>query len=94
MAKAQILAVYRLMGDDKALAVALDKRMRELAVAFATDVVELQQLTVVKAPKILTRIDFENLAFVQESGGLSKLTSIECVVMGARSTRALHTSAD
>ena len=71
------------MGDDKALALALDKRMRELAVAFATDVVELQELTVVKAPKMLAPIDFENLAFVQESGGLSKLTHIECVAKGA-----------
>ena len=82
------------MGDDKALEVALDKRMRELAVALATDVVELQQLTVVKAHKILAPIDVKNLVFVQESGGLSKLTHIECVAEGARSTRALHTSAN
>ena len=73
------MAVYRLMGDDKALEMALANRTRDLAVAFATDAVELQQLTVVKAPKILAPIDLENLAFVQESGGLSKLTSIECV---------------
>ena len=73
------MAVYRLMGDEKALEMALANRTRDLAVAFATDAVELQQLTVVKAPKILAPIDLENLVFVQESGGLSKLTSIECV---------------
>ena len=76
------------MGDDKALALALDKRMRELAVAFATDVVELGRLTVVKAPKMLEPIDLENLNFVQESGGLSNLTGIECVAKGARPTPA------
>ena len=90
----QVLKVLRLMGDDKALEVALAKRMRELAVALATDEVELERLTEIKPLKMLEPIDFENLNFVQESGGLSKLTIIECVAMGAQSMRALHTSAD
>ena len=90
----QVLKVLRLMGDDKALEVALSKRHRELAVTLATDEVELWRLTVVKPVKMFEPIDFENLNFVQESGGLSKLTSIECVAMGARSSRVLHASAD
>ena len=55
----------------------------------ALDEAELAQLTSIKAPKI-SPVDVENLLFVQESGELSQLTSIECVAMGARSTRALH----
>ena len=91
--KQQIVKVVRLMGDSKAMEVALAKRMTALTVAFATDEVELQQLTVGKPPKIAP-IDIENLLFVQESGGLSQLTHIECVAKGAQSARTLHASAD
>ena len=84
----QVLKVLRLMGDDKALEVALAKRQRELAVALATDEVELGRLTVVKPVKMFEPIDFENLNFVQESGGLSNLTGLECVAKDARTLRA------
>ena len=47
------------------------------------DEVELEKLDVVKPAKMLEPIDFENLRFVHESGGLSKLTGIECVAKGA-----------
>ena len=41
--KQQIVKVVRLMGDSKAMEVALAKRMTALTVAFATDEVELQR---------------------------------------------------